>query len=445
MYALLKTALVLSLVLVILLMPATVAQTADPPHAFKIGVTTGGLWPQPMVDLDSFNTAIGRPADYFLWYQHLDERLDTDIAAGVAARGASLQLAWIATPQTVPDPSLYQLKDFTNGNWDTYLRLWADDLRDFGHPVLFRPFHEMNGDWTYWSGTTNGNVPADFVPAWRHLYDIFVQEGATNVQFVWSPNRDGSVADAINTYNNYYPGDDYVDYVGFSGYNWGTLYTMPQCTWDSSWQTPVQVFGDSYDVMAARTDKPIMISEMASPELGGDKAAWITGLFNQLPSRFPRIVGVTWFNLIHQEACLTGTTDWRVQSSPASQTAFAAGVQYMDGAASSRCATPGLSLGARAAYWANYSDYVSRILTADFSIDNTGGVDAYRMKIPAGSSSNGAELLTTLPVAVGNVSAGTTAHEVLKYRIPPNVNEFVTRLYLSAEDSCGNSYNSPAL
>ncbi len=48
-------------------------------------------------------------------------------------------------------------------------------------------------------------------------------EGATNVDWVWSPNRDGSTAAALNTFTTLYPGDAYVDYIGFSGYNWGTM------------------------------------------------------------------------------------------------------------------------------------------------------------------------------------------------------------------------------
>ena len=402
--------------------------------------------PQPMDELDSFNAAINRPADIFLWYQHINQDLDIDIANGVAARGATLQISWEPIPNPKPDPfdpTVYQLKNFTRGDFDADLRRWADELRDYGHPVLFRPFCEMNGDWTYWSGSTNGNSLSDFVPAWRHVYDIFVQEGATNVQFVWSPNRDGSVGDAINTFNNYYPGDDYLDYIGFSGYNWGTLYTSPPCSWDSTWQDPVAVFGDSYDVMTARSNKPIIISEMASPEQGGDKAAWITDFFHLLPTRFPRIVSITWFNLSHREECHTTDTDWRIQSSPAAQAAFAAGIQYMDSLPVNRCWTPDLSLSVNATYWSSYSDYVGRILTTDFDITNDGVVDAYNLEIVGSSSTNGTELFTTLPVTAGNLPVATSSHVSLEYKIPAGVARFHSRFDASAEDSCGTSHNLP--
>ncbi|MHB1362186.1 MAG: hypothetical protein ACYCW5_06290 [Thermoleophilia bacterium] len=65
-----KIALVLSIAFVFPLIPATPAQTADPPHAFKLGASTVRL-----DDLNSFDTAVNRHADIFLWYQHINQSL----------------------------------------------------------------------------------------------------------------------------------------------------------------------------------------------------------------------------------------------------------------------------------------------------------------------------------------------------------------------------------
>src|SRR5690349_24021953 len=41
---------------------------------------------------------------------------------------------------------------------------------------------QMNGDWQFpWSAQLNGNTPADYIAAWRHVHDLFAQAGATNV------------------------------------------------------------------------------------------------------------------------------------------------------------------------------------------------------------------------------------------------------------------------
>ena len=249
-----------------LIRPETAAaQPAEAVSPFNIGVVLSDPG-----DIESFEAEIGRHVDTFLWYQSMEQTLDTDQLTQVAAGGRIIQLSWEAIPKYSPgpvDPSLYRLKNFTRGDHDSEIRRWARELRDFGYPVLFRPMCEMNGDWIPWSGIANGNSPADYIPAWRHIHDIFMEERAYNVDWLWSPNRDGSTADAISTFDNYYPGDAYVDYIGLSGYNWGSMYST--ATWVSRWQDFEEVFGYSYDVLASRTSKPIVLSEMATTELGG--------------------------------------------------------------------------------------------------------------------------------------------------------------------------------
>ncbi len=67
----------------------------------------------------------------------------------------------------------------------------------------------MNAGWFPWGVGTNGNTTTDYVTAWRHIHDIFEQEGATNVRWVWAPN----VKPGLPTpYAELYPGDDYVDW-----------------------------------------------------------------------------------------------------------------------------------------------------------------------------------------------------------------------------------------
>src|ERR671932_2056495 len=119
-----------------------------------------------------------------------------------------------------------------------------------------------------------------------HVHDLFVQVGATNVTWVWCPNR------TIYTYDvqhqaplsQVYPSDSYVDWTCIDGYNWGT-------DRNNVWQSFSQVFRRSYDELTSvAPNKPIMIAEIGSSEDGGpqgrpdSKANWITDAFNtQLP------------------------------------------------------------------------------------------------------------------------------------------------------------------
>jgi beta-mannanase len=168
----------------------------------------------------------------------------------------------------------------------------------------------MNGDWYPWNEGINGNTSGQYVQAWRHVHDIFTANGVTNATWVWSPNIEygGSIP-----LGGLYPGDAYTDWVAMDGYNWGATQTW------KSWQTFSEVFGPTYSVITALTQKPLLVGETASTELTGDKAAWITNALSTEIFNFPRIKGFIWFNEDKE-------TDWRIESSPAAQAAFSRAV-----------------------------------------------------------------------------------------------------------------------
>lgn len=203
-------------------------------------------------------------------------------------------------------PSLTQIN---NGSYDAWLAERADAARALGKPLFLRPLWEMNGDWSSWDGVHNGRDPGAYVEAWRRLHDIFTRAGADNVIWVWSPNARDVPAERWNHWTNYYPGDDYVDWVGMDGYNWGTA--VP---WHS-WRSFATIFGPLYKSYAGR--KPIMVAETASTEIGGDKAAWIASARSSLARRFPAIKALVWFDSNKE-------TDWRVNSSPQALSSFLA-------------------------------------------------------------------------------------------------------------------------
>ena len=279
-----------------------------------------GVYLEDPSTLSSFEQSIGRKTDIFHWYEELSDDFDNAALSPIAAGGRSILLSWDYWNSSLADPvnqPAYQLKKITAGNYDTAIRRWADEMRNLNYTVIFRPMYEMNGDWVTWDGTVNGNTPADYIPAWRHMHDLFAAEGATNVLWCWCPNVDDTTANANATFANYYPGDSYVDYIGIDGYNWGTS----QPSWGSVWQTFEQVFGPSYDVFSTRSAKPLMIPETSCSESGGSKSAWITNAFSILPTRFPRFASLNWFNVNS-----AGETDWRVNSSTQSLQAFRSAV-----------------------------------------------------------------------------------------------------------------------
>jgi mannan endo-1,4-beta-mannosidase len=99
----------------------------------------------------------------------------------------------------------------THVRWMRELDQLADGLKELqstGVVVLWRPFHEMNGNWFWW----DGKDPRTFVRLWRQMFDYFtVTKGLDNLLWVYAPNHGANAAD-------YYPGDNYVDLVGLDAY-----------------------------------------------------------------------------------------------------------------------------------------------------------------------------------------------------------------------------------
>ena len=82
-------------------------------------------------------------------------------------------------------------------------------LQDAHVPVLWRPYHEMNGAWFWW-----GNKPgeAGFKRLWIMTYNYFTKQGLNNLLWVWDANapRVKENDDAF-PYELFYPGNEYVD------------------------------------------------------------------------------------------------------------------------------------------------------------------------------------------------------------------------------------------
>jgi beta-mannanase len=294
--------------------------TATPvPNPIALGVYIPGA-PADPTQIDQFTALVGAPPAVVMWYQGWATAGARDFSAAnmdaVAAHNTMPMVTWEPWDYTagVSQPA-YSLKNIIAGAYDAYIHQWAHNAAAWAKPMYLRFAHEMNGNWYPWCVGVNGNTAAQYVSAWQRVANIFRQEGATNVRWVWSPNVGGAKhgrkgATVSTQYNTMYPGDGYVDWIGMDGYNWGTSQSW------SSWMDLPAVFDATYSSLAKLTSKPMMIAETASSELGGNKATWITqGLANDLPTRYPRVRAVIWFDENKE-------TDWRVNSSPASLAAY---------------------------------------------------------------------------------------------------------------------------
>jgi Glycosyl hydrolase family 26 len=228
----------------------------------------------------------------------------------VRTSGRTALIAW--------EPSGINTQDVIDGRKDTYLRKWATAAKASGRQVFIRPWPEMNGAWAQWSAAYAGadkstKSAGQLKSAWRHAHDIFRLAGASNVKWVFSPNETDEPSRAGNRLEDYYPGDSYVDVLGFDAYNWAGYNGIPR-------RTHQQIFDHIYPRLSALSaTKPIWLAEgSASPYVSeADKAAWFAALLAD--TGYPRLEAYILFSTDKEQ-------DWRYNSSPAVLNAFRKGL-----------------------------------------------------------------------------------------------------------------------
>ena len=234
-----------------------------------------------------------------------NQYLIEDDLSYIKKTGKTLLLTWEPwNPNEGTSQSIDYLKEITEGKHDAYIITFAQQVKNFANPVLLRFGHEMNGDWYPWGGR-----PAEYISAYRYIVDIFRKESILNTKFVWGINHVSVPYEPIGQSVKYFPGEAYIDIVGLDGYNFGTSKA------GSTWKSFAEIFSPAYSfVSSVYPTKPIMITEVASTEFGGDKSRWINEVFKSL-SAMPKIQEIIWFSLLKE-------TDWRIDSSPSSSEAF---------------------------------------------------------------------------------------------------------------------------
>jgi mannan endo-1,4-beta-mannosidase len=246
-------------------------------------------------------------------------------------------LTWEARPiasqnDVVEEPE-YSLPRILDGAFDEYLRQYARDIVATGLPLGIRLNHEMNSIWYPWNEVTgkgepiNGNRPGDYVKVWQHVHQIFEQEGANDqVIWIWAPNRIDRLPSALRDPSHLaglYPGDEYVDWVGMSGYL-RPPYDDPKMKFNFE-----ETFGATLTQLRALTDKPIFLAEIGASETAGHKPKWVKSFFEALARpENDDIVGFAWFNLAVTSYVQgeRATNDWRIDSRADSLAAFIEGI-----------------------------------------------------------------------------------------------------------------------
>jgi hypothetical protein len=273
---------------------AAAEASLPPTPASYLGVYTAGS-PLEYEPVTKFAQAAGRPPNIAGYFSGWAERFETPFARQALSHGA-------ATIVQI-DPTFASVAAIAAGEYDGYLRSYADSVRKFGHPVIIGFGHEMNASWYSWG--YKHVAPRTFVAAWRHVVTVFRGQGADNVTWLWTINQDLSSTGPVRSW---WPGSSYVTWVGIDGY-----YYRPSDTFG-------RVFGRTIDQVRAFTNKPVLLSETAvGPQ--ARQSVKINDLFMGL--RRYQTLGLVWFDIEQNNGIYH--QDWRIERSRAAEAAFRRG------------------------------------------------------------------------------------------------------------------------
>jgi hypothetical protein len=246
----------------------------------QLGTRTGMV-------VDIFEKEVGKKLSMVLWYQAMTEGRNfqeiqnyrnNQLKVGYDGN-RFLSIGWLPT----------ELLPLAEGGYDAFFTKYFTDavnpdiLNGIKDPIWLRPMNEFNGGWVAY-----GLKPDLYRKAWRRMYNIAEQTGAAAQHiFVWSPNYLSFPNEEWNKMQKYYPGDQYVDWVGLSCY--------PPSLGASSSEAiryPIENIAEAYNLYAHY--KPFMISEGGYSE-SVDPVRWVKEWFDFKTMR-PNVKAVIWEN-----------------------------------------------------------------------------------------------------------------------------------------------------
>ncbi|MBI3984486.1 MAG: hypothetical protein HY344_00895 [Candidatus Levybacteria bacterium] len=289
--------------------------------ALVMGISLyGGVSPQEgrenqtLSEIDAFAKSVGQyPGTFSIWNNFGDYGGTSDgsstafpsktLLDGLDQRGitpvifmqpvgAAIHLPQGANPNNPPQGALkYSNKEITKGSFNAYLTAWAKDAKAYGKTVILRYAHEMNGHWFPWSewkeSASNGrsyynvgNTAENYIAAWRQVYKVIKEDvGANNVKFLWAPWAGAP--------ERWYPGNKYVDYVGFDEYD--------ALEKDKS-------MADLYAPIIAKlrelSNKKIIVAETGVDERFANpkRSDWLKNGISDVYTRYSDVLAVIYFN-----------------------------------------------------------------------------------------------------------------------------------------------------
>ena len=194
--------------------------------------------------------------------------------------------AWDASPQTVKGVLSGGVQHAKLNSWLQYVADFINSLKTPSGkkvPVIFRPWHEMNGSWFWWG--SKSCTPEEFQQLYRYTFEQLTNKYlCNNIVWAYSPNFQAN--DNEEQYLKYYPGDTFVDLMGIDIYDFEHR--------NDTYQTNLQNELELLTRIATDKNKLAALTETGAQQL--PDARWFTQVFWQIAQNYTLCYVLFWRN-----------------------------------------------------------------------------------------------------------------------------------------------------
>lgn len=244
-----------------------------------------------LIDIEEINALEARKninfdiiSFYLAWSEESVDDFPTTLMNSVNDKNAIPMITWEPWISTLTEDgsSTETFRRIAEGEFDDYIKAFTAKLVTYDRPVFLRFAHEFDNPQYPWH-ISEENPAEDFKAAWQHVYKLMKKQGANEVIFVWNPWKASNMLKS-------YPGDKYVDWIGVTLLNYGSLAKVGEEYSLSTLYEPFHIRLNSF------TRKPVMLSEFSSVNFAGQQQEWLKDAMNSIVTNYKEINAVVLFN-----------------------------------------------------------------------------------------------------------------------------------------------------
>ncbi len=222
---------------------------------------------------------------YLSWNKDIEKNFPQNLIDSIYHKKALPVITWEPWLNTfennLTNGELHVYDYINTGFFDNYLKNFANKLKALDRPVFLRFAHEFDNPFYPWYVTGNDGE-TKFKRAWIHVYEVFKNQNADNVIWIWNPWQAENI-------KSFYPGKDYVDWVGVNILNYGALNESKKSHNFKSLYEPF------HEVLKDLPSTPVMISELGS--LSNDSTEnWVDNAINSIQTDYKEVKSIIYFN-----------------------------------------------------------------------------------------------------------------------------------------------------